>query len=158
MIEIRAIELQDGEWITEIAREFWISDAVVSRGRVHRVRELPGFIALHNGKKTGFSTFRIDDNECEIVSLVSLVEGIGIGSSLIDAMKRKARSENCRRIWVITTNDNLNAIEYYKKRGFTLVAVHVDAIQEARQLKPEIPQIGEHSIPIRDEIEFELLL
>jgi hypothetical protein len=34
-----------------------------------------------------------------------------------------------------------------------------DATTEARQkLKPEIPLIGEHGIPMRDELELELIL
>jgi hypothetical protein len=36
-----------------------------------------------------------------------------------------------------------------------LVAVHRGGVDEARRLKPSIPLIGEHGIPIHDELEFE---
>lgn len=73
-------------------------------------------------------------------------------------MKRQAVSENCFRLWLITTNDNLAAIGYYQKRGFSLVAVHRNALEEARKIKPTIPLIGIDGIPLRDEIELEILL
>ena len=57
-----------------------------------------------------------------------------------------------------TTNDNLNALRFYQKRGFVLVAVHRNAMEQARKLKPEIPLIGNDGIPLRDEIELEMLL
>ena len=59
---------------------------------------------------------------------------------------------------MITTNDNLNALRFYQKRGFELVAVHPHAVDEARRIKLEIPMLGEDEIPIRDEIELEMLL
>ncbi|MGD8245715.1 MAG: hypothetical protein PVG25_02965 [Anaerolineae bacterium] len=63
-----------------------------------------------------------------------------------------------QRIWLITTNDNLAALRFYQRRGFSLVAVHPGAVDQARTLKPEIPAIGHSGIPIRDEIELELPL
>ncbi|WP_198679304.1 hypothetical protein [Thermomonospora amylolytica] len=44
----------------------------------------------------------------------------------------------------------------YQRRGFRLAALHRDAVTDSRdRLKPEIPPIGDHGIPIRDEIELE---
>jgi hypothetical protein len=64
----------------------------------------------------------------------------------------------CTRLWLITTNDNLHALRFYQKRGFMLVAVHRNAVEQSRKLKPEIPLYGKDGIPIRDEIELEMLL
>ena len=61
-------------------------------------------------------------------------------------------------MWLITTNDNLNALRFYQKRGFELVAVHRHAVDESRKIKPEIPLVGENGIPIRDELGLELAL
>jgi hypothetical protein len=49
-------------------------------------------------------------------------------------------------------------LRWYQKRGFELVAVHRRAVERARLIKPEIPLFGDDGIPIRDEIELELLL
>ena len=97
-------------------------------------------------------------DSCEIVSLDSLVSGIGIGSALVAAAQAMARSAGCRRLWLITTNDNLAALRFYQKRGFRLVAVHVGAVDGARRLKPEIPAVGLDGIALHDELELEFVL
>jgi GNAT superfamily N-acetyltransferase len=125
---------------------------------MHHAAELPGFIATHYSKPVGLVTYRIDGNECEIVTMNSLLEGIGIGSALIAAVKNVAAEAGCKRLWLITTNDNTAALRFWQKRGFLLVAVHRNALEQSRRLKPEIPLIGNDGIPLRDEIELELIL
>ena len=61
-------------------------------------------------------------------------------------------------MWLITTNDNLHALGFYQKRGFALVAVQPDALAQSRLLKPQISTTGMGGIPLRDEIELEILL
>jgi ribosomal protein S18 acetylase RimI-like enzyme len=62
----------------------------------------------------------------------------------------------CRRLWLITTNDNTPAIRFYQRQGMRVVAVHHNAIVDARRIKPEIPEFGVDGQPICDEIEFEI--
>jgi hypothetical protein len=69
-----------------------------------------------------------------------------------------ARKRGCRRLWLIATNDNLDAIRFYQRRGMTIAAVHANALAHSRKLKPSIPETGQHGIRLRDEIEFEMLL
>jgi len=156
--QIRPLNEGDKEWVASLMEEWWDGLEMVTRGRVHRVDELPGFVAMLEDKPTGLVTYRIDGNECEIVTMNSLVEGRGIGSALIDAAKNIATSAGCKRLWVGTTNDNTAALRFYQKRGFLLAAIHRDAVEESRKLKPEIPYIGNDGIPIRDEIELEMVL
>jgi ribosomal protein S18 acetylase RimI-like enzyme len=73
-------------------------------------------------------------------------------------VREVATAAGCRRLWLITTNDNLDALRFYQRRGFELVAVHRDFREVARRLKPSIPLEGNFGIPIRDEIELELRL
>ena len=70
----------------------------------------------------------------------------------------EARSRGCRRIFLITTNDNLNALGFYQKRGFELAALYRGAIHESRKIKPSISLMGMNHIPLRDEIELEIRL
>jgi N-acetylglutamate synthase-like GNAT family acetyltransferase len=98
-------------------------------------------------------TYHIENKVCEIVSLDSLVEKIGIGSGLIAAVKSEAHRAGCCRLWLITTNDNLPALGFYQKRGFHLVAVYMNALEFSRSLNPTIPFVGLGSIPLNDEIE-----
>jgi ribosomal protein S18 acetylase RimI-like enzyme len=130
----------------------------VSRGRVHYADRLSGFVAIRDGRPVGLLTYRIDDDECEIATLDSSEEGVGVGSSPVEAVKSVALSEKCRRVWIITTNDNISALRFYQKRGFTLCAIYRNALEHSRELKPEIPSIGQDEIPLRGEIELVMIL
>lgn len=92
---------------------------------------------------------------CQIISLNVLTPGKGIGTALIKEVEKTAREEGCSRLTVITTNDNLKALAFYQKRGFTLKTLYPNAIEKSRKVKPEIPLIGEDGIPLRDEIELQ---
>jgi len=131
---------------------------IVSRGQLHDASELPAFIAWRGSERVGLSTYRLEGEACELVSLDSLYPNQGIGTALTVAVADAARRAGCRRLWLITTNDNLPALRFYQRRGFVLAALHVDAVAASRRLKPTIPLLGWAGIPIRDEIELELQL
>jgi ribosomal protein S18 acetylase RimI-like enzyme len=144
------------DWATALLTASWGATVVVSRGQRHDAAQLPGFVALQGGTPVGLATYDIVGDDCELVSLNSIVDGAGIGTALIAPVRDVAISAGCRRVWLITTNDNLDALRFYQRRGFVLVAVHRNAVTEARRQKPQIPLIGDHGIPLRDEIELEL--
>ena len=87
----------------------------------------------------------------EVLTLHAAERGRGVGTALIEAA-----AERLGRLWLITTNDNVDALRFYQRRGFRLVALHRGAVDESRaRLKPEIPETGDHGIPLRDELELE---
>jgi GNAT superfamily N-acetyltransferase len=146
------------DWAERLIEEHWGSSVIVSRGVRHRVGALPGFVARQGGEYVGLVTYYARGDECEIVSMDSLLEGIGVGSALIEVVKEVAIAAGCKRLWLITTNDNTHALRFYQKRGFSLVAVHRNALALSRKLKPEIPLVGMNGIPLQDEIELEMML
>jgi GNAT superfamily N-acetyltransferase len=146
------------EWVAQFIFEHWGSNKVVSRGVVYYPQDLPGFVALHEGEKVGLVTYNIVDESCEIVTINSTHPSSGVGTALIEAVRDIAIKSACKRLWLITTNDNMNALRFYQKRGFVLVAVHRNALELSRKLKPEISLIGDYGIPLRDEIELEMIL
>lgn len=155
---IRPIAPDDQEWVKQFITRQWGASLVVARGAIYYPHELPGFVAVQQDEKTGLITYHIQGDSCEIVSLDSLRPSSGIGTALIETVKRAARLAGCRRLWLITTNDNLNALRFYQKRGFVLTALHPNALEASRKIKPQIPLVGYDGIPLRDEIELELLL
>lgn len=157
-LEIVAFTEQYRDWAREYLQESWGSGGIVSRGNLYQADALPGFVALWEERPAGLLTYNIVDDACEILSLNSRVERQGIGSALIEAVRKQAISKGCSRVWLTTTNDNVEALRFYQKRGFELVAVYRNAVEQARTLKPSIPLIGNHNIPIRDEIELEARL
>jgi len=157
-VQIRPVNKDDHDWVAGILEEYWGSARMVTRGKVFNADKLSGFVAVQEDRLAGLVTYRIDTTECEIGSINSLVEGMGIGSALVEAVRVTAKEAGCRRLRAITTNDNMKALRFWQKRGFTLAAVYPNAIEQSRKLKPEIPLIGNDGIPIRDEIELELIL
>ena len=149
-------EDQDKQLIKELFIREWNSDLMVSRGYSHYVENLQSILAVDiNDKILGILTYHQANNEIEIVSLDSFDEGKGIGTKLLDFALLHFKSLDPKRVWLITSNDNCNAIRFYQKRGWEMVNIHLNTISEARKVKPEIPLIGYDGIPILHEIEFE---
>jgi GNAT superfamily N-acetyltransferase len=157
-IVVRQKNEQDQQWVEEILKTEWVSTRVVTRRRIHDAAQEPALLAMYKGKRRGLLTYTIAQDQCEIVTLNSLVENAGIGSALLAAVERQAAAEKCTRLWLTTTNDNTNALHFYQRRGFRIAAIHLGAIKESRRLKPEIPLVGSGGIPILDEIELEKTL
>ncbi|AZR72067.1 acetyltransferase [Anoxybacter fermentans] len=157
--EIVNAKEKDRQWLIKYVSENWGSSKIVSRGKVHQVEELPALIAKTlDGEYVGLLCYRIDSDECEVVVLESLKENCGVGTALMERVQSIAKEARCKRVWLITTNDNLHALKFYQKRGYSLVAVYRNAVEEARRFKPQIPLIGNDGIPVRDEIELEMIL
>lgn len=148
-VQVREARPCDRGAIATLLRERW-GKTVASRGRVHLLETLPALIAELEGRLAGCLTYHLEGDALEVVTLDALVERRGIGTALMHAVRPRAR-----RIWLITTNDNLPAQAFYLNLGMTLAAVHEGAVAEARRLKPEIPLTGIGGVPIRDELEYQ---
>jgi len=157
-ITINPVAESDRAWVEEVFRS-WGADFVVTCGRKVYPEETEGLYAAdERGRRIGLLTFQIAGTQCEVVTLDAFEKFRGIGTALMDRAVALARARGCTRVWLITTNDNLDAIRFYHRRGLVIAHVHVGAITESRRLKPSIPLLGAYGIPIRDEIEFELVL
>lgn len=157
-LSVKPLENEDKEWVKKLLEKQWGSAEIVTKGKILNAVNLPGFKAIKNGDNVGLITYYTESGECEIVTLDSLEKGRGIGSKLIEEVIKTAKANNCTRVWVITTNDNINALKFYQKRGFFLVALYPNALAKSRKLKPEIPETGIDGLPLRDEIELEIKL
>lgn len=140
--------------IVSFLLEHWGGDTVVSRGRIHKAETLSGFAAMDGKQVIGLITYDIRNGACEIVTLDSVAEHRGIGTALLVRLEEFSKAQGCTRVWLITTNDNTHAMCFYQRRGFTMEALHKNAVAAARRIKPAIPLIGLDGIPILHEIEF----
>src|SRR5215831_5853569 len=157
VIDVHPLAETDRDWSTAFLRESW-GGVVARRGELVDPTPLPGFVAVVEAERAGLATYAVRGDECEVVTIDSLREGIGVGRALLDAVREAAVAAGCRRLWLVTTNDNVRALKVYQRWGMELVAFRRDAIAEARELKPEIPEHGANGIAIKDELELELLL
>ena len=158
-VDVRPLTDGDRAWSLQVETETWGAPVVARLGELVDPTGLPGFIALLNGEPAGLATYSVGGDECELVTIRSLREGRGVGRALLDAVRDAALDAGCKRLWLITTNDNLRALELYQRWGMEIVAFHRDAVTESRRsLKPSIGERGAHGIPIAHELELELRL
>lgn len=144
--------------LTWLVAELWGSDVVAVHGTMFRPAELPGYIAERGGQLVGLLTYDVAGDMLEIVTLNAIERRTGIGTMLIDAAVRAARRKGCREIRLTTTNDNVDALRFYQRRGFRLAELRPGAVDRSRRDKPEIPRTGDYGIPLRDEIDLVLLV
>ena len=157
-MHIRPLADADREWVERLIVERWGEPIVVGRGRVWTPVELPGFAAFEDDRCVGLLSYEIEGDALEFVTIDALVEGQGIGTALLRAVEEVARAKGCRRLRLVTTNNNVRALLFYQRAGFRLVALVPGAVEESRKLKPSIPELDAAGLPIRDELHLELPL
>ncbi len=146
------------EDVAMLLSKHWGSAMIVTRGKVTDATRIPRITVREaDGRLVGLVTYQVDheNHSCEVISLNSEIEGLGIGTRLLEMVETEAKEKGCKHIWLITTNDNPEAAAFYVKKGYRLTKVHLNAIDKSRELKPQISKVGKHGLPLIDEWEFE---
>jgi ribosomal protein S18 acetylase RimI-like enzyme len=158
-MNVRPVTPADREWIAEIVTAAFGSVRVVSHGElIEDASLLDGFAVEHDGRPVGCALLNVIDGRAELVVLATTYRGAGAGTTLLEAVVERARAEGWTRLWLITSNDNTDAIRLYQRAGWDWVDFRRDGITRGRTIKPEIPETGNHGIRLRHEIEFEFPL
>ena len=155
-MECERISSSNRNLVNAFIKQHWYTTTMIIRGKEIDMTKVDGFYFRDGKTIIGLITYIVYNNTLEITSLDSLQENQGIGSELVETVIHEAKERNLQKIVLITTNDNINAIRFYQKRGFDMAHLFRNAMDISRKLKPEIPLIGDNSIPLRHEIEFEL--
>jgi GNAT superfamily N-acetyltransferase len=148
-------------WLAAFIAERWGAPGVVSRGRVWSGESGEGLSAIRAMDEDGLAgvvSWHPGPEEWEIVTVNARDARQGVGTHMLDAVVEMARRAGTKRLWLVTSNDNLDALRFYQRRGWRLAALRPGAIAEARRLKPSIPEQGAYGIPLTDEIELEYTL
>lgn len=160
-ITVRTAGADDRATITRQLTAAWSSTDVVAHGVVYDASRLPTLLAERDGRVVGSLVYTINGQtgmEMEIVSLEAAERYAGAGTALLTAAAEIARKAGVGRIWLVTTNDNLDALRFYQRRGLRIVGVSPGAVDASRDLKPSIPLVGGYGIELHDEITLELRL
>ena len=157
-MEFLPITPADRQEVNDFIASRWYTLTMIIRGEEVDMTAVEGFLLREQGELTGLVTFLQRGDELEITSLDSTREGRGVGAALLERVALEGRARGCRRLRLVATNDNMRALAFYQKRGFDLFALRRGALDLSRRLKPEIPLVGEGGIPLRHELELELLL
>jgi ribosomal protein S18 acetylase RimI-like enzyme len=155
---VRPLTPADQRWVRTTLVRDWSSTTVARRGELVDAADLPGYVAERGGRRAGLALVGVRGDELEVVVISASRRRSGIGRALLEQCFAEARERGCRRVWLITTNDNVGALAFYQRCGMDLRALHRNAVQAARLLKPTIPLRGVAGVPIDHELELELVL
>jgi GNAT superfamily N-acetyltransferase len=151
-VEVRDAAPEDAAYIRAALEAGFGGTLVAGHGELMDAAAHPALIAWRDGERTGLLIHRAtDETTWEIVSINTTTPAIGAGAALLAAVRERARAAGVLRIWLVTTNDNTHALRFYQRNGYDLVALHRDAVAEARRLKPTIP-LELDGIPVRHEL------
>jgi 2-oxo-4-hydroxy-4-carboxy--5-ureidoimidazoline (OHCU) decarboxylase/GNAT superfamily N-acetyltransferase len=156
-LTVRDLEAADHEWADRLISSHQGSRMVARLGELIDPLTLPGIVAELDGRPVALTTCSETERGFELLTLHSEVPGQGAGTLLLETALQVAASSGRKRLWLVTTNDNLAALRFYLRRGMRVVAVHGDAVARDRELKPEIAATNqENGLPLRDLVELEL--
>ena len=154
--EVRASTLEEieADW-----REFTGGPPVVGVLREYQPSDVEGIVwrDLDIGR-TGVVTWWIDGERAEITSVHAEPPGGGTGTRVMDAAEEELRRCGVKVVVLATTNDNTRALNFYIKRGYRLVRLHLDAMDRVREVKPGVPLTGREGVPLQDMWELEKAL
>jgi GNAT superfamily N-acetyltransferase len=155
-LEVRAPVGAELPALHRLLARAWGAPIVTGHGATYDLTALPAVVAVSGGRIRGAITYLIDGDACELVSINAFGGRRGVGTALVEYAAQEAARHGCTRLWCTTTNDNLDALRFYQRRGFRLVALRPGAVDRARHaVKPQIPEVGAYGIPLRDEIDVE---
>ncbi len=150
-MQVRLADEVERSVAVELLARRW-GDPVVVRSQVYPIGACDIFIA---GDFAGLAAVsRRDKPIAELVAINAFTRHRGIGTALLRSIVDRLEGFDLLRL--TTTNDNLDALRFYQRRGFRLQALRPGAVDAARVQKPTISAVGEHGIPIRDELDLTL--
>ena len=155
---IRPLAASDQRWVRNRLVRDWSSTSVARRGELIDATGLQGHVALRGGRRAGMALVDVRGDELEIVVLSSSRPRQGVGRALVARCVDEAVERRCRRVWLVTTNNNITAIAFYQHVGMDLCAFRRYAVRAARELKPTLSLRDSAGLPIDHELEFEILL
>ena len=159
-MKVRPLTDTDRPGLKQLLEEAWGLPVVSISGAHDDPSVRPGFVAVDAaGAPAGYLTYIVDGDQCEVLTINALLEGAGVGRALMDAARTAAVNAGCRRLWLITSNENIRAIAFYQRWGMDLAALHRNFADTVRAAKPHLDTAADPGgISFRHALEFELLL
>ena len=90
---IEQIKRENKDKVISFFKEHWGSSEMVISSGIYQCEKLDGFIYEENHKIIGLITYVIKSDEIEIISLDSIQEGKGIGTTLIEKVENLAKQK-----------------------------------------------------------------
>lgn len=122
---VRQAEPDDREPALALFRRDFGRAAIVAFGEVMPLEEHPAIVAEMRGELAGALAYRLLPAALHVVALATdpMWQRSGVASHLIAEAEVLARHHGLRRLVFATTNDNLPALYFYQRRGWTITEV-----------------------------------
>src|SRR3954462_12719979 len=108
-LRVRKATDADREAVVDLLATAWGGTIVVAHATVYDAATVPALVAEQEGRIVGLLTYALADGELELVTIDAPARHLGVGSALLTAATDIAREAGARRLWLITTNDNLDS-------------------------------------------------
>ncbi len=137
--------------------QHWGEDALVIAGKAHRTDEMMLKAVINSADQLGGVAIYRMNGATVLLGAIIVVEGHhGIGTVLFQSVVSDARELKLKKLRASTTNDNVEAMKFYQKRGMRLNALFAGGADAFRAFRPGLHVMGRHGIPCRDIIELEM--
>jgi ribosomal protein S18 acetylase RimI-like enzyme len=148
---VRQAEPQDHEPVLALFRRDFGRAAIVAFGEVMPLEDQPAMIAEMKGELAGALAYRLMPDALHVVALATdpMWQRSGVASHLVAEVEILARRHGLRKLVFSTSNDNLPALYFYQRRGWTIAEVVPGAMIPHRAAPNAVGFAG---IPVRDEI------
>jgi hypothetical protein len=150
--------MADRTALEDLLRLRWSDGTIFVRGRLLSPQDVEAFGAYLNNRLQGVVTWRVEDGTLYMLTMNNITDKRGVSTALLDKMLAVGREKGFPFMRALLTNDNWPGFRWYQRRGFRIVAVHPGVVDMMRAMKPSIPERGVEGIPMRDEIELEIVL
>jgi GNAT superfamily N-acetyltransferase len=135
-------------------REFGGGPPIAGALRDYAPEDVEGIAyRIVGGQGAGLVTWWREGSLAEIVSMHASPPGEGLGTVLLRVVEEELLTRGVNRVVLVTTNDNVNALSFYLKRGYRLTRIHENALDRVRSLKPGVPLVGLNGIALMDALE-----
>jgi GNAT superfamily N-acetyltransferase len=150
--------MTDRKALDEMLRLRWSDGTIFVQGKLLSPSDVEAIGAYYDNRLQGIATYRVERGLPYMISMNNVTDRRGVGIALLEAMIALAREQGAPVLRVLISNDNWPAFRFYQKRGFLITTVHTGVVNMIRMMKPSVPDCGVDGIPMRDEIELELVL
>jgi ASC-1-like (ASCH) protein len=149
---IRKAKKNDEATIKNLKVSHWGGEPLIIHGKPYFPSNLDGLFICSKNEILGFLFYDKQPAYYEIIVFEVFQKFQGLGTFLMNEFMSIVKKEGGKKIEVMTTNDNLDALRFYQRRGFTISRIDINQLETTRALKKSCGRIGDFGIPCRDEI------
>jgi ribosomal protein S18 acetylase RimI-like enzyme len=151
---VRRAEPEDALDAMALFRRDFGRATVIGFGDSMVIEDCPMLVAEMRGELAGALAYRLLPDALHIVALATdpMWQRSGVATHLEGEATFIAQRHGVSRLLFATTNDNLPALYFYQRRGWTITGVVIGGMLEHFGGQPGV---GFSGIPVRDEIRLE---